>query len=489
MGNVGRGVSFVFLAQVFRMVAKGGLILILTRYLLTPNEYGQLFLTLSVLGIALMFAGLGLGKSGAKYITDYRETDPELVPVVIRSMYACRAVGITVVAAVLFLFHQAIADAIGNPAIGVLLLVGIGYLATHSLKILTSMVFAGHNRMGLYAALGIVGHVTLILAVPGLVVLGYGLEGALVGYALSAGLTAIVGMLVVHSRFYTRSDAGDVSADETSRVWRQVIRYSVPLMFTRGASVLNSRVDTILLGFFRGATPVAYYTLGKQLVDFLIAPAQSLGFGVSPTFGEQKANENLDSAAHLYERSFTYTVALYGPAAAGIFFVAEPTVTLIFGSDYAGAVPVIQIFSLFVLVRSLDSITSDALDFLGRARSRAIAKVTLAVANFLLNLVLIPPFGLVGATVATVLTQSVYVGIELFIIANELPLHTRRLARSTAIVGAITAGMSLVVYPLVGFATTLPTLFGVVAAGGAVWLVLTALTDVVDLRQLRSTLT
>lgn len=486
MGKVGRGVSFVFLSQVFRMGAKGGLILILTRYLLTPNEYGQLFLTLSVLGLALMFAGLGLGKSGAKYITDYRETAPELVPVVIRSMYAFRVAAIAVVAAVLFAFHQPIADLIGNPEIGVLLLVGIGYLVTRSLKGLTAMVFAGHNRMGLYAALGIVGHVTLILAVPGLIVLGFGLEGALAGYALSAGLTAVVGMAFVYARFYTHSDASDA---EASRVWREVLRYSVPLMFTRGASVLNSRVDTILLGFFRGATPVAYYTLGKQLVDFLIAPAQSLGFGVSPTFGEQKANENMDEAAQLYERSFTYTVALYGPAAAGVFFVADPTVTLIFGPDYAGAIPVIQIFSLFVLVRALDSITSDALDFLGRARARAVAKVALAAANFLLNLVLIPPFGLVGATVATVVTQSVYVGIELFIIARELPLDAAGLARSTAVVGAITAGMSLVVYPLVDFATTLPTLFGVVAAGGAVWLVLTALTDVVDLGQLRSTLT
>lgn len=489
MGNVGRGVSFVFLAQVVRMGAKGGLILILTRYLLTPNEYGQLFLTLSVLGLALMLAGLGVSKSGAKYITDYRETKPELVPVVIRSMYGYRILAIAVVAAVLFFFHQPIADLIGNPAIGVLLLFGIGYLVTHSIKVLTSMVFAGFNRMELYAALGVLGNVVLILAVPGLVALGYGLEGALVGYAVSAGLTAVVGIAVVYTRFYSGEDLSRTDSSDRATVRRQVLRYGVPLMFTRGASVLNSRVDTILLGFFRGATPVAYYTLGKQLVDFLIAPAQSLGFGVSPTFGEQKANENLDSAAHLYERSFTYTVALYGPAAAGVFFVADPTVTLLFGSDFAGAVPVIQIFSLFVLVRALDSITSDALDFLGRARSRAIAKVALAVANFLLNLLLIPPFGLVGATVATVLTQSVYVGIELFIIANELPLRTWRLARSTAVVGAITAGMSLVVYPLVEFATTLPTLFGVVAAGGAVWLVLTALTDVVDLRQLRSTLT
>jgi hypothetical protein len=121
-----------------------------------------------------------------------------------------------------------------------------------------------------------------------------------------------------------------------------------------GANVLNGRIDTILLSVFRGPTAIAFYTLAKQIADFLVAPAHSLGFGISPTFGEQKANDSEQQAARLYERSLIYTITLYGPAAAGVVLVASPTIKLIFGTDYAGSIPVLQIFSLFVVVRALD---------------------------------------------------------------------------------------------------------------------------------------
>ncbi|QSG07761.1 oligosaccharide flippase family protein [Halapricum desulfuricans] len=486
MGKVGRGVSFVFISQVFRMVAKGGLILILTRYLLTPNEYGQLFLTLAVLGFVLMFASLGLNKSGAKYAAEYRKKEPELVPDIIRSTYFYTVVATTVVCTVLAVIHRRIAAFVGDPAIGPLLLIGVAYIALKALGGVAAMFFQGFNRMDLNAATTILSNLLLIIAVPGLLILGFGLEGAMVGYVISSGVAAVVATAIIYVYFY---EADSIRGTVTSAISKRVLRYSVPLTFTMGAGVLNSRIDTILLGMFRGSTAIAFYTLGKQLTEFLIAPAHSLGFGISPTFGEQKAKDELNRAASLYERSFTYIVALYAPAAAGVVLVADPTINLIFGSDYAGAVPVLQIFSLFVVVRALNSITSDALDYLGRARERAIAKGTLAMANFVLNLIFIPMFGVVGAAVATVITDSIYVGTELYIISGELPLDKGKLARSTLVIAAITAGMSTVVYPLVSFATTIPLLFGVVCIGGAVWLVLVALTDVIDLGSLRSTLT
>lgn len=480
MGRIARGVSYVFIAQVVRMAAKGGLILILTRYLLTPARYGKLFLAITILGLALMLANLGLGKAGARYVTEYSETEPELVPVVVRQTLVFKGIAIAVVAAGLYAFHRQIAALAGEPSIAALLVVGIGYVAVRSLSGGVTMLFQGFNRMDLTAGMGIVANVLLIVAVPGLLALNFGLEGAIAGYAFSYGVAAVIGLVVLYRGFYSPVD---VERARRRNVSKRVLGYSVPLTFTMGANVLNSRVDTILISVFRGPTAVAFYTLGKQIVDFLIAPAHSLGFGISPTVGEQKAADDLEGAAQLYERSFVYTVALYGPAAAGVVFVADPTIRLLFGSDFAGAVVVLQIFSLFVVVRALDAITSDALDYLGRARSRAIAKGGLAAGNFVLNLLLIPPFGIVGATAATVLAQTVYVGVELLLIADELPLDVARLLRSTLLVGGITAGMSAVVYPLAGGISSIPALVGVVCVGGLVWLVLTVLTGVVDLRR------
>jgi len=480
-----RGVSFVFLSQIVRIIAKGGVMLLLTRYLLTPSEFGLLSLTLSTLAFAMLFANLGISKAGARYITEYRETAPDLVSLVIRRTLFYNSIAIVVVSVVVFLWHDTIAAVVDEPGIGVLLLLGIGYVVGKSITGTVIIFFQGLNRMDWTAYIGIVSNSVLLIAVPSLVVLGFGLEGAVFGYVLSSGIAAVVGLAILFRRFHDRSS----TTDDTKRdVSRKILRYSLPLSFTQGANVINNRADTILLSVFRGPTSIALYTLGKQIADFLVTPAQSLGFGISPSFAEQKANEQQAEAAALYEQSFIYTIAIYTPAAAGVVLVANPAVTLIFGSSYAGTGPVLQIFSVFVFIRSLDAITSDALDYLGRANARATAKGTLTVANVVCNLLLIPPFGVFGATIATVVTYALYVGTELYIISDELPIDIQRLARTGLVVGAITFGMSVVLYPLTDFVSDLPSLAGVICLGGAIWAVLTVLSGVVDPRQLYATL-
>lgn len=476
-----RGVSAVFASQVLGMASKGVLIVVLTRFLLRPSEYGLLFLTISVLGFAMLVANLGFEKAGARYVAEYRESDPSLVTTAVRKTLLYNAGGITIVGIGLLVLHGNVANAVGEPAIAGMLLFGVGYVATKSLKGTAAILLQGFNQMTWVAAVNIVTNLSLVVAVPSFIILGFGLEGAIVGYIVSYGVGAVVGLGVIATRFYVSPDVGE---EDEAEVASRILRYSVPLTFTMSANVVDSHTDKILLSVFRGPSAIAFYTLGKQIADFIITPAQSLGFAVSPTFGEQKAKNDVQTAARLYEQTFRYTISVYGPAAAGVILVAEPTIRLIFGSEYFAATPVLQVFSVFIFVRAIDKITNDALDFLGRAQIRASAKGLLAVANVLLNLVLIPPFGIIGATVATVFTYSVLVSVELFVMVNELPIDVSRLVWVAIISGGITAGMSAVVYPLTLFISGLPSLALVIAIGGFVWAFLTALSGVVDFRHI-----
>jgi len=52
-------------------------------------------------------------------------------------------------------------------------------------------------------------------------------------------------------------------------------------------------------------------------LEFVLVPAGSLAFSVSPTYGEQKANDALEEAARIYESTLQYVLLLYIPAAVG----------------------------------------------------------------------------------------------------------------------------------------------------------------------------
>lgn len=472
-------------AQVIRMASKGGVVVLLTRVFLDPGEYGLLFFALSVLGFGTLFANLGLAKSAARYIAEYRERDPDQIPHIITTTLKYNLATITLVGAVFLLADDLIARLLGEPRLAPFLVVGVGYVAMVSLRKFAEQLFQGFSRVTYNAGVSTILSVGVLVCVPGFLLLGAGTLGALYGYTLGYALAVIVGFGILYTKFYRQYDPAPIPEAGLSR---RILEYSVPLAATRGANILDKRVDTILVGVFISPVAVGYYTLGKQISSFAIAPATSLGFSAAPTYGEHKAADDLDAAANLYETTFKYTLALYLPAAVGLLLVAEPLIRVVFGAEYLGAVPVLQMFSLYVLLQAVDKITNDGLDYLGKARARAYAKGATSVSNFLLNLVAIPLFGVVGAAGATVLTYSGLVAIELYIVHRQLPVSPGEMVRASVMTGVVAAGMGLVVMVFVPFIESFLTLFAVVSVGIGVWAVLSILSGVLNVRDIRATL-
>lgn len=475
--RVMRGLQAMLVAESARMVSKGLIVLLLTNYFLQPGEYGLLFLSLSVLGTGLLFSYLGLAKSAARYITEYKTTDPSQIPHIITTTLRFNLLTIAVVSAVFVLGSELIAQLVNEPSLQPFLVIGGAYILTRTLSKFSMVVFQGFNRVRWSAFIGALSNVSLLVFTVVFLLLGFGVFGALVGYVVGYGIAALVGLGVIFWRFIP-----NYAEDERpeSGLSGKILRYSVPLTVTRSGHTLDKNVDTILVAFFLNSTAVGFYVLGKQIADFVTVPATSLGFAVSPAYGEQKASDDLAGAARLYENAFIHTILLYIPAGAGLLLVSQPTIRYLFGSSYLGAVPVVQVFGAYILLRAVDKITNDGLDFVGRARDRAIAKTGTSVANVILNVLLIPVIGVVGAAISTVITYTALIVVELYIINQEFPIDVRRLTEETVKICLVTGLMSGVVLTLLPYVSGLITLFTVIAVAGAVWMGLTVMSGLID---------
>lgn len=460
-----RGVKATFAARVVDVVSNALLVVVLARYLLTPEEYGLLYLALSVFGVVVVLGTLGLPSSVARYVTEFGETEPEQVPHVLRVGLAFVLGFSVVVGLAVSLSGDRVAALLGEPDLAPLLALGLGYVVLASLRSYLVKTFQGLNRVTWSAAVNSLQAVSRIVLAVGLVLLGFGVIGALAGFVLAFLVAVAVGGTILYVRYYRRYGTAERRPD----LVRRLLAYSVPLTATRGAGVIDKRVDTILVGFFLNAAAVGYYTVAKQIAEVCATPATSLGFTISPAVGERGAGDRAERAARLYEQALEYVLLLYVPAVVGLLLVARPLVRHVFGSDYLAAVPVVQVLSLYVLATAVVKITSDGLDFLGRARDRAIVKSATAVGNFGLNLVMIPTFGVVGAAWATLLTYSCYTIANVVIIGRELPLRFGEIARTFGGVAAVSAVMGVCVYLLLPYVSGLVTLLGVVFVGVGIW--------------------
>ncbi|MDG5759863.1 flippase [Natronococcus sp. A-GB1] len=478
--KIASGLKADFASQVVRNLSSGLLVVVLAR-LLEPNEYGLLYLAISVFAIATVIGRLGLGKSAARYLTEYEERDAGQIPHIVETVAFALAVTLGTVTVALIVAREPLAALLGEPGLEELLLVGALYVAGHGL------VNSGRNLCQGFKEIEWAAYITLVEAVVrpvvaiGLVLAGLGVVGALVGYVVSSLLGAALFAAVIY-RLYARAERGELEAG----LRRRIAEYALPITLTENGSTIIKRVDVVLIGAFLTPLAVSYYVVAKQLLTFIKSPANSLGFAISPRYSEQLQRGNLETASRLYGEALTATLVFYVPAAAGLAIVAEPTLALVFGAEYAGGAIVLQLLTVYLVAQAVSYVTSGGLDYLGRAKHRAYAKGTAAVANLLLNLALIPTIGIAGAAISTAGTYAAYVAVNVYLIHLELDLDWRAIGRRCAKVGAVTAVMSLVILPFSPMVDGVVSLAAVVALGTAVWLGATVSIGLVERQQLRS---
>lgn len=466
-------------------VVSGAVLTVALARLLNPDDYGLLFLAISILGTIELFSKLGIAKSSARYIAEYKEARPNQLQHIIRFSFMLNIITIVVVGAVLLIVHRHLSNIIGEPDLNPLLQIGALFIAFSSLMTFVRVVLQGYESIKPAAILHATDRGLRLLFAVGFVLLGFQAVGALIGYIFAYFVSSTIGLFYIYIHHYRTCQSGAI---ETG-LRRRIAEYTLPLTLTSTADVIDKRIDTVLVGFFIGPVAVAHYTLSRQVVQFVEAPIEALGFTLSPTYEAQKAKGNSKAAARIYEEALSYGLMLYIPAAAGLVLVSEPLISIIFGEDYLGAVPVLQVLAIYSVFQSVKLLTDNGLDFLGRARDRAFVKTVTAILNFILNIIFIPQIGVVGAALATVITDSIYTISNIYIMHKEIHINILGLSKSIINIIIITGIMSTIVYLTSIFTDGPMSLIMMVVTGLITWLTLVVGFGILDVNRVHQLLT
>jgi O-antigen/teichoic acid export membrane protein len=475
------GFSVELVSQLFSVVVSGLLLVILAR-LLSPEGYGLLYLSIAIFSVIILITSFGFSRSAARYVTDYLESDPGQIPHIIRisAIYCFASIAITSIG--LVLFREQIAHWLGEPDLQPLLAIGVLYVVFYSCVEYFRRIFQGFKKIKTSATLNIVHTLVKFVFIIAFVVAGFGAVGALAGYVVSLVAATLLGVALLYRTLRTHESSTQIE----SGLRRRVFEYSLPITLTSSGTVLIKRVDLILIGFFLNPAAAGYYTISKQIIEFVVKPANSLGFSISPRYSEQCSKGNFGEAAKLYQDALQSMVLLYAPAAIGLFIVAEPAITLVFGQEYQNAAPVVQVFSVFVLIQAVSFVTGSGLDYLGKAKARAVLKGTVAVGNVFLNILLIPAIGLVGAAAATVITYAVYVSGNVYLMNRQLPLNWTEILYDTIKALLVASVMGIAVFSVSEYITGFLTLTAAIGFGVAVWATLCVVTGMIEPEKIRS---
>ena len=215
---------------------------------------------------------------------------------------------------------------------------------------------------------------------------------------------------------------------------------AVLLLFASSVAIsIYVMLDTLMLGFQSSYQEVGYYNSAMHIIRALLPVVTSLSAVAIPRVATYIHEDDTDKVNELMNKSLGIVSFLAFPLTIGIIMVSPSFVPLFFGSQFYGSILPIQIASVLLLSIGLNNLNGiQVLISVGKDRQFLYSVLGGAIANFLLNLYLIPRFGAAGAAFS-----SVYAETQILIV-NEYFVRKYTSVRITnfgdmckAIVGAV----------------------------------------------------
>lgn len=191
------------------------------------------------------------------------------------------------------------------------------------------------------------------------------------------------------------------------------------------ATSFYSYIDKVFLGFLSPKlnTDSALYDYSEKIVKIPLAIITSIGTVMLPRISSLVKNNDATKLNNIIGNSITIVSLISVAACFGIASISNVFVSLWYGKDYLECGNAIIFLSPIIIFISLgDVIRSQYLIPKEKDIAFTISVVGGTIINLILNLCLIPIFGLNGAIIGTIVTEFIICLFQFFITRKDLPI-------------------------------------------------------------------
>ena len=263
--------------------------------------------------------------------------------------------------------------------------------------------FRGKDKMEREALVTIITNVAI--AVFGFIILSFSKTAyaITITYIASAGIGMAIAMMLLKQEFLGLTRAFNVS------LVKPLLRSAWPiaLMGLLGAFMIN--VDIIMLGRMRSAAEIGFYAAGQRIVQVLYILPAIFASATFPTLSRLVSTKETDREISILEKMLALVLSITLPVVAGGIILGKPIIAVLYGSAYMPGALVFQTLLLTLLLIFPGTLLGNALIAHDKQKKAALPMAIAAISNVALNVLLIPLYGIVGAAIATVIVQALYI--------------------------------------------------------------------------------
>jgi len=233
---------------------------------------------------------------------------------------------------------------------------------------------------------------TILATGGGIVQLGIAILGATVVKGVIQAI--VVRHYLPHLRFSPRL----VNA-ETFRVIRG---YSARAFVAMIAGRISYSSDAIVIGAFLAPSHITFFVVAARLTEYVKNAMRSFTNVLTPAISAFEARGDHEAIRRVFLDASRYVLWLILPIEMGLIILGKPFLSLWLGERYAEAsYPTLVILSIPLTLTLSQSVSGRILFGIGRLTWLTVASVVEALANLLISVALVRPFGIEGVAIGT----------------------------------------------------------------------------------------
>lgn len=223
---------------------------------------------------------------------------------------------------------------------------------------------------------------------------------------LNAVVSALVGVMgvIIARRWFPLPEVDKKLSKAQASEWKTT---AGTMTVGTASNLLLKNTDLILVGVLLDPTNTAHYAVASRLANLAAFGLNSINVVVQPLFASQYAKGEIDGMQRIMTWSVRFLFLFSIVVWLLVYFFGEVALGL-FGDSFVASYKTMVVLVAGIAARSFVGPVGNLLNMAGQ--HKAVAKILLlgAIFNVIMNLLLIPVFGIIGAAISTAMVQLVF---------------------------------------------------------------------------------
>lgn len=320
-------------------------------------------------------------------------------------------------------------------SVSLALAVGVGSASTLAVKLLEGFLQGALKFKQIARMAAIIGSIQISVIVAG-AALGADATGLLILFALTPTLFAVLLYLPIRSPLKSWPPG---SLDRAHR--RKILSFAATLGLVAFIDeVVWGRPEIFFLEHFRSAAEVGFYSVGLKFASLVVVLPAVISKSLLPEFSWMHGAKRTQE----FEETFPVLCVTIAYVAVGLAILgaamADLLVTVVFSPEFSPAIIGTQVLLAGSVFGGLAGPVAAALFAGSKEKFFVQFGLLLVTINLVLDFALIPRYGLLGASIATIASQTIGAGIGYFLTVKRANLPYPTVAVIRLILMAVIAG-------------------------------------------------